>query len=76
MTNYYDIARNKIYKYRKDKKITQEKLAELRDLSEDYICEIENKKKHKTFSIDALTRIANALDIPMYCFFIVEDEFF
>lgn len=70
MTKYYDIIRLNIRKYRKEKNYTQRKLAEMADMSEDYLCEIESKKKHKTFSIDVLGRIADALEIPIYKFFI------
>lgn len=69
MTNYYDIIRKNIKKYRKEKNLTQSKLAELVGLSQDYICEIESKSKHKSFSIDALGRIADTLDVNIKNFF-------
>lgn len=69
MTNYYDIIRKNIKKYRKEKNLTQSKLAELVGLSQDYICEIESKSKHKGFSIDALGKIADALDVNIKNFF-------
>jgi len=69
MTKYYDIIRVNIRKYRKQKKLTQSKLAELADMSEDYLCEIESIKKHKTFSIEVLGRIADALEIDIKEFF-------
>ena len=69
MTNYYDIIRKNIRKYRKEKALTQRKLAEMSDLSEDYITEIESKTKHKSFSIEALGRIAESLDVNIKSFF-------
>lgn len=69
MTKYYDIIRVNIRKYRKQKRLTQRKLAEMADMSEDYLCEIESIKKHKTFSIEVLGRIADALEIDIKDFF-------
>lgn len=66
---YYDIVRANIRKYRKEKKYTQQVLAEKTNLSMDYICEIESTKKHKSFSIASLGRIADALDIDIRKFF-------
>lgn len=66
---YYDVIRFNIKKYRKEKGITQAELAELSDLSVDYIREIESFKRRKSFSIAALTRIAVALDIDITSFF-------
>ncbi len=62
---YYDIIRKNIRKYRKQKGYTQAKLADLTDLSNDYICEIESPRKSKGFSIATLTRISDALDIKI-----------
>ena len=66
---YYDVIRFNIKKYRKEKGITQAELAELSDLSVDYIRKIESFKRRKSFSIAALTRIAVALDIDITSFF-------
>ena len=56
-------------KYRREKKYTQNKLAEEANVSSDYICEIESMKKNKSFSIAVLGRIANALDVDIHKFF-------
>ena len=67
---YYDIVRKNIKKYRIKKKYTQLQLAVATNLSLDYICEIESLTKNKTFSIRVVGRIADALEIPIYKFFI------
>ena len=42
--DYYDVVRRNIKKYRKEKGITQEKLAELTGLSLNFISKIESIK--------------------------------
>ena len=71
---YYDIIRKNIKKYRREKKVTQQQLAENADLSVDYICEIESLKKNKSFSIVTLGRIADVLEIDIKDFFNKEKE--
>lgn len=44
---YYDIIRTNIRKYRKEKGYIQARLANEAELSVDYICEIESKKRKK-----------------------------
>ena len=66
---YYDVARANIRRYRKEKKYTQQKLAEEANVSSDYICEIESTKKNKSFSIATLGRIADVLEIDIRQFF-------
>lgn len=61
--HYYKIIRKNIKKYRKEKNLTQDALAEMTDLSRQYICDIENDKRNKHITISALGRIADALDI-------------
>lgn len=67
--HYYNIIRKNIKKYRKEKKFTQQQLAEATDLSVDYICEIESLTKNKSFSIVTLGRIADVLKIDIKEFF-------
>ena len=74
---YKTISRNiKYYRYNNkskyaDKygKITQEKLAELCDVSLGLISNIESEKVHQTFSIAILYRIARVLNIDIKEFF-------
>ena len=62
---YYTIARKNIRKYRLEKNLTQQQLADLCDLSMHFIAEIEQEKRKKAFSIATLGRIADALDISI-----------
>ncbi len=66
---YYDICRKNIRKYRVEKNLTQQKLADLAELSMYYISEIESSVKNKTFSIETVGRIADALQVPIEKFF-------
>ena len=66
---YYKIIRKNIKKYRKLKGLTQQNLADLSDISREYICDIENKKRNKHITIAYLSRISQALDIDITLFF-------
>ena len=66
---YYNVIRKNIKKFRKEKKYTQQELADKADLSVDYICEIESLTKNKSFSIVTLGRIADVLEIDIRDFF-------
>lgn len=66
---YYEVVRKNIRKYRREKGFTQEQLAEAAGLSADYISEIESAKKQKSFSIAAVGRISEALDVEFTKFF-------
>lgn len=68
-TNIYDTVRINIKKYRKLKGMTQQELADAADLSHGYIREIESLKMGITFSLDAVEKIANALEIEFYLLF-------
>lgn len=61
--NIYDIIAGNIKKYRKSKGITQAKLAEMVELSHEFIRRIESPKGKKNFSVDTIYRISLALDI-------------
>lgn len=50
-----------IAKYRKEKQLSQEKLAEMVDLSREYITRVENGQKN--ISLKKLFAIADALDV-------------
>lgn len=63
---YYNVCRKNIRKYRNDKGLTQQQLADLSELSMHFISEIESTVKNKTFSIETVGRIADALQIPIY----------
>ena len=62
-TNIYDTVRYNIRKYRKLKCMTQQELADAAELSHGYIREIESLNMGVTFSLDAVEKIANALEV-------------
>jgi len=62
---YYDIVRKNIRKYRLEAKLTQQKLSDLAEISMHFLTEIESTKKKKTFSIETVGKIADALEIPI-----------
>ena len=72
--NIYDTVRLNIKKYRKIAKITQQELADLADLSHGYIRDIESIKMGITFSLDAVEKIAKALNRKVKDFFEEEEE--
>lgn len=61
--NIYDTVRYNIRKYRKLKGMTQQELADASELSHGYIREIESRKMQSTFSLDAVEKIADGLEI-------------
>ena len=63
--NIYDIIRKNIKKYRKQRKMTSAELAEMVDLSHDFIRQIESEKTAYNFSVDTLYRISVALDVKL-----------
>lgn len=71
---YYQIVRQNIRKYRKLQKFTQQDLADMTNISREYICDIENKSRNKHVTIALLGRIAEALDVPIEKFFAREDD--
>ena len=67
--NVYDIIRKNIKKYRKEKGITQAQLAEMANISHDFIRQIESLKVAKNFSVETIYSIAKALDTDIGNFF-------
>lgn len=63
--NIYDTIRRNIKKYRKEKGLTSAQLAEMVDLSHDFIRQIESEKVRNNFSVDTLYRIAVALGVSL-----------
>lgn len=62
---YYTIIRKNIKRYRCIKNLTQQDLADMTDMSREYICDIENESRKKHFTIHVLGRIAEALEIDI-----------
>ena len=72
--NIYDTVRINIKKYRKLKGMTQQELADASGYSHGYIREIESIKMTSTFSMDAVERIANGLEINFKLLFEENDK--
>ena len=63
--NIYDTSRKNIKKYRKEKNITSMQLAEMVDLSHDFIRQIQSDKAGYNFSVDTFYRISVALGVTL-----------
>ena len=66
---YYKIIRTNIKLFRLEKHLTQQELADMTDLSREYICDIENEKRNKHLTIAVLGRIADAMQLNITEFF-------
>ena len=67
--NIYNIVAQNIKKYRIAQNITLKELAKLTGYSYAYLRRIEAPNSKKNFSIDAVSNIANALDIDIELLF-------
>lgn len=67
---YYTIIRKNIRKFRLERSLTQQDLADMTELSREYICDIENEKRGKHLTIAVLGRIAEALNVDIRDFFV------
>ena len=63
--NIYNTIRKNIRKYRREKGITSQQLAEMVDLSHDFIRQIQSDKAAYNFSVDTFYKISVALGITM-----------
>lgn len=70
----YEIVAKNIKFYRKQRNITQAQLAEKTEYSHEFIRRIEAPNSKKNFSIDAVSNIANALDINIELLFEKKDH--
>lgn len=64
-TGIYNTIRKNIRKYRLEKGITSAELAEMVDLSHDFIRQIQSEKVAYNFSLETLYRISKALDVSI-----------
>ena len=71
---YYRIVRKNIKRFRNERKLTQQDLADMTELSREYICDIENEKRNKHLTIAVLGRIAEAMNVHIVNFFVTSDE--
>ncbi len=69
---YYRIIRHNIRKFRKEQGLTQQDLADMTEMSREYICDIENESRNKHLTITVLGRIAEALNVSIGGFFNIE----
>lgn len=65
---YYLVSRN-LKRTRKEKGLTQEKLAELSNYSVGFIMNIESEKYYQTFSLGTLWQFGKALNVDIREFF-------
>ena len=61
----YNTIRRNIKKYRKEKGLTSAQLAEMVDLSHDFIRQIESEKVGNNFSVETFYKISVALDVSL-----------
>ena len=66
---YYKIVRKNIRKFRMQKNVTHQELADKTDLSRQYLCDVENDNRNKHITISSLGRIADALNVDIFEFF-------
>lgn len=71
---YYKIIRKNIKRFRLERGLTQQDLADMTDLSREYICDIENESRNKHLTIAVLGRIAEAMNVHIVNFFVTENE--
>ena len=62
---YFNLIRKNVKKIRNERNLTQQDLADMTDISREYICDIENESRNKHLSISMLGRIADALNIDI-----------
>ena len=67
---YYTIVRKNIRKYRLEQNLTQQDLADMTELSREYICDIENERRGKHLTIAVLGRISESLKVDIGKFFV------
>ncbi|MEG0771330.1 MAG: helix-turn-helix transcriptional regulator [Clostridia bacterium] len=64
-SNIYDTIRKNIRKYRKEKGLTSAQLAEMVDLSHDFIRQIQSEKAKYNFSVDTFYKLSVALGVSL-----------
>lgn len=63
--NIYNTIRKNIKKYRKERGMTSAQLAEMVDLSHDFIRQIESEKVGYNFSVETFYKISVALEVSL-----------
>lgn len=62
---YYDIVSKNIRRIRLEKNLTQQNLADMVELSREYIYDIEAENRNKFFTLWVIGRIAEALEVDI-----------
>ena len=65
---YYVVSKN-LKRIRKEKKLTQQQLADLSNYSVGFIMNIESEKYYQTFSLGTLWQFSKVLDVDVREFF-------
>lgn len=65
----YKVIRNRIKQIRLEKNLTQKELANMIDISREYVSDIESDTRNKHVTISLLGRIAEVLDVEIVDFF-------
>lgn len=63
--NIYNTIRKNVKKYRKERGLTSAQLAEMVDLSHDFIRQIESEKVGYNFSVETFYKISVALEVSL-----------
>lgn len=74
LNEQYSLFAQNIKRKRKEKHLTQEKLAEICDISLSYIKQIENVNEYKNITLTIMLKISKALDTNIASLFQVEDK--
>ena len=64
-TDIYNTIRKNIRRYRKERGMTSAQLAEIVDLSHDFIRQIQSEKAVYNFSVETFYKISVALNVSM-----------
>ena len=66
---YYNLIRKNLKRIRQDRNLTQQDLADMTNISRQYICDVENESRYKHITISYLGRIADVLNTDITKFF-------
>lgn len=66
---YYSIIQKNVRKFRLEQKLTEQDLADMTEMSREYICDLENESRNKHLTIAVLGRISEALNVDIRDFF-------
>ena len=64
-SNIYNIIRKNVKKYRKERGLTSAQLAEMAEISHDFLRQIESEKTAYNFSVETFYRLAVSLNVKL-----------